>query len=107
MASSPCGWLVLIIVGVMHRIGPRLMSAFLARRGGGLTIAQRGGQVLHLRLAWGSVAALATGIAIMASGILAGSGAVARGGSVVYLIGATLLAAQTLRLLRMATKRPA
>jgi hypothetical protein len=46
------------------------------------------------------------GIAIMASGILAGSGAVARGGSIVYLIGATLLAAQTLRLLRMAAKRP-
>lgn len=101
------GWLVLMIVGVMHRIGPRLMSAFLARRGGGLTIAQRGGQVLQVRLAWGSVTALAMGIAIMASGILAGSGAVARGGSVVYLIGATLLAAQTLRLLRMAAKRPA
>lgn len=100
------GWLTLIIVGVMHRIGPRLVTAFLAQRGGGLTIAQRGGQVLDLRLAWGSVTALTAGVVLTAAAILAGSAAWVRGGSAVYLIGATLLAAQTARLLGMALKRP-
>jgi hypothetical protein len=96
------GWLALIIVGVMHRIGPRLMTAFLARRRGGLTIAQRGGQVLHPGLAWTSVVALVIGACIMAGGILAGSARAVQGGSAAYLTGATLLAAQTIRLLRMA-----
>jgi len=100
------GWLTLIIVGVMHRIGPRLVTAFLAQRGGGLNIAQRGGQVLNLRLAWGSVTALTAGVVITAAAILAGSALFVRGGGVVYLIGATLLAAQTTRLLGMALGRP-
>lgn len=101
------GWLTLIIVGVMHRIGPRLVTAFLAQRGGGLTLAQRGGQVLDVRLAWGAIIALSGGVALVVAGILAGSSPVVRAGSVSYLIGATLLVAQTVRLVGMAARQPA
>ncbi|HEX9167112.1 MAG TPA: hypothetical protein VF862_14460 [Gemmatimonadales bacterium] len=100
------GWLTLIIVGVMHRIGPRLMTAFLARRGGGLTLAQRGGQVLDRRLAWGAVVGLTGGLVAETAGVLAGAGAVVRVGSVLYLIGASLMAAQTVRLVKRATLGP-
>lgn len=96
------GWLTLIIVGVMHRVGPRLLSAWLARRGSGMTIAQRGGQVLDLRLAWGSVVLLALGGASLVLAILAGFTAGATAGAVTCLAGATLLAAQTARLIRLA-----
>jgi hypothetical protein len=97
------GWLTLIIVGVMHRIGPRLMTAFLARRGGGLTLAQRGGQVLDQRLAWGAVVALAGGLAIVTAGVWPAP-AVVGAGSLLYLIGASLVGAQVVRLVRVASQ---
>jgi hypothetical protein len=88
------GWLTLLIVGVMHRIGPRLMTNYLSRRGLGMTLAQRGGQLLNVRLAWGSVSALGLGVAITAPGILLGSTVIVTTGTLTYLLGAVMVMAQ-------------
>lgn len=104
--AAIAGWLTLMIVGVMHRIGPRLLAAFLARRGAGITMAQRGGQVLNLRLAWGSVVGLVAGAILLPGAILSGWPGVVTGAALLYAVGAGLLAVQVARLVGMALVRP-
>lgn len=98
------GWLTLMIVGVMLRIGPRLLTGYLAGRGGRLTLAERGGQVLDARLAWGSVVFLVLGTGSLVPATLAGWAAGATTAAVACLAGATLLAAQAARLFRQVAK---
>jgi hypothetical protein len=104
--AAIAGWLTLMIVGVMHRIGPRLLAALLARRGAGITMAQRGGQVLDVRLAWGSVVGLAAGAILLPGAILSGMAGLVTGAALLYAVGAALLAVQVGRLVRMALARP-
>lgn len=90
------GWLVLLILGVYYRVIPFLTWLNLA----GAAAATRDPIGLMPRWpAWCSLAALAGGIGMLATGIWAGRGPLATAGAVGFGLGVILLLSQYARLL--------
>jgi hypothetical protein len=89
------GWLVLLILGVYYRVIPFLAWLNLA----GASAARSDSTGLMARgPAWVSLAALAGGVATLATGIWAGSGTVATAGAAGFGTGVVLLVGQYVRL---------
>ncbi len=89
------GWLVLLILGVYYRVIPFL--AWLNLAGAAAARSDPTG-LMSRRPAWVSLAALAGGIATLATGIWTGNGAVATGGAAGFAAGVVLLLGQYVRL---------
>jgi hypothetical protein len=75
------GWLGLLILGVMHRVVPRILTLIRVRRGGPLTPVHRRVELVSLPLAWASVGLLGLGVPGLALTVLLGwtTGATASG----------------------------
>lgn len=86
------GWLTTLILGVMHRVAPRLVVLGVVGPGRSLSPAARRAELVHTRLGWTTVAALAAGIGVTGLGIIGGLPLLSRAGAVLIL-GAALLAA--------------
>ena len=94
------GWLVMLIIGVYHRILPFLTWLHLH---GPASREQRVASVEALltpRLAWASLVTLVLGVALLVGGIGFGVGAAAQAGAAVYLGGVVMVVFHHLRVLR-------
>ena len=92
------GWLIHLIVGVLHRIGPRLLANLRSERGRPLTPSLARGELPWPRLSWASLAAISTGTAALAVGVIPGASVVARVGAVLVLTGSIGLLIQAIAL---------
>jgi hypothetical protein len=92
------GWLSLLVVGVYHKIVPFLtwLHRFSARVGepGVPRIAD----LTSPAAGWTTLGLLAAGVALLAAGVTAGAGPVARGGALGFAAGTALLLGQHARL---------
>lgn len=94
------GWLVTLVIGVMHRVVPRLVSGYRARKGQPLTGAERGAALLRPGPGWIACATWGAGVAMVTGGILAGELRVTSAGAWLVATGAGLVAIEGLWLLR-------
>ena len=92
------GWLIHLIVGVLHRIGPRLLANLRAGRGRPLTPSLARAELPWPRLAWASLAAISTGTAVLAVGVIPGASVAARVGAGLILTGTIGLLIQAIAL---------
>jgi hypothetical protein len=81
------GWLIHLLAGVLHRIGPRLAANLRAERGRALTPAQARAELPWPRLSWASLAGLSSGTAGLIIAILTGAPAPAQVGAGLILAG--------------------
>ncbi len=95
------GWLVMLILGVMHRVAPRLVVLVIAGPGRSLSPATRRAELVHAGLGWVTCGLLALGLGVTGSGILAGHPGWSRLGAGLFAIGAVLVLAQAVRLTRI------
>jgi hypothetical protein len=94
------GWLVMLILGVMHRVAPRMLVLVVAGRGRSLSPAARRAELVHAGLGWTSCAVLGAGLAITAISLIAGLAELSRAGASLFALGALLVIAQALRITR-------
>jgi hypothetical protein len=92
------GWLVMFIVGVMHRVAPRLIVLLIAGQRRSLSPAAQRAELLHAPLAWSACGFSAIGIALLAVGIGWGAPAIAVTGAGGLLLGAVMVLLQAIRL---------
>jgi hypothetical protein len=92
------GWLTMFILGVMHRVAPRLIVLQLAGRRRSLSPGAQRAELLDARLGWGACGCSGGGLAILAFGIGAGVPWVAVTGAVGFLVGAVLVLLQAIHL---------
>jgi hypothetical protein len=92
------GWLVQIVLGVMHRVVPRLLAQRIAARRAARTTQEGRAELLHEPLAWASLALLGLGTAGLAAAVLLGSRPAVTAASAVYAAGTALVLAQGARL---------
>jgi hypothetical protein len=92
------GWLMCLILGVMHRVAPRLLV--LARAGAGrpLTPAARRVELVNAKLGWATCVLFAAGIAITGSGLVASLPDVSRAGSGLIALAALSIVVQAIRI---------
>jgi hypothetical protein len=89
------GWLIHLILGVLHRIGPRLTANLLALRGKPLPTWLARAELPWPALSWLALAGMTGGsIALVGSLMLLGHAVVARWGAVLLLAGVLALAVQ-------------
>ena len=88
------GWLIHLLAGVVHRIGPRLAANLRAERGRALTPAQARAELPWPKLSWVSLAGLSIGTAWLIIAVLLGEPTSARAASGVVLAGAIGLLVQ-------------
>ena len=92
------GWLIHLIVGVLHRIGPRLVANLRAERGRPVTASQARAELPWSRLSWASLAAISSGTAGLAVAAILGAPVVVRMGAGLVLAGSIGLLLQAARL---------
>ena len=92
------GWLIHLIVGVLLRIGPRLVANLRAERGLPLIPSLARAELPWPMVAWASLAAFSTGTAGLTVAVLLGEYVLARAGAVLVLIGSVGLLVQAIRL---------
>lgn len=92
------GWIVTLILGVMHRVAPRLLVLAMAGVGRPLTQAARRVELLHAGIGWSTCAVVAAGVATTGLGIVAGLPVVGRVGAALMTGAALLVIWQALRL---------
>lgn len=63
-------WLVTLVIGVMHRVAPRIVAGYRARRGQVLTGADRAAALLDPRLGWAAWAAWVPGVLLLVVALL-------------------------------------
>jgi hypothetical protein len=88
------GWLIHLILGVLHRIGPRLTANLLALRGTSLPFWLARGELAWPALSWMALAATTGGCLGLLFSLLLAQPRVAQAGAVLVLAGGTLLAIQ-------------
>lgn len=96
------GWLAMIVLGVMHRVVPRLVAQHIAARRMSRTTAEGRADLLSVPLGWAALVLLAVGTAGLAAAVAAGSRLAATVASTLYAAGAAVLLAQAARLVRLA-----
>lgn len=94
------GWLVMFILGVMHRVAPRLIVLQLAGERRSLSPTAQRAELVDARLGWAACGLSAFGLAVLASGIGTGVPDVAVAGAIGFLAGAVLVLLQAIRLAR-------
>jgi hypothetical protein len=94
------GWLVTLILGVMHRVAPRIAVQARQRRGLGLTGAQRGARGLPRAPGWAALVAWAPGVALLAAAAYGALPGAARPGTALMGLGAALVLGEALVLAR-------
>lgn len=92
------GWLVLLVLGVMHRVIPRLVAQRIAQRRTARSDAEGRAELIAQPLAWGSLLLLAGGTAGLAMAVATGRQEAATVCALVYAGGAALVLAQGVRL---------
>lgn len=92
------GWLTLFILGVMHRVAPRLIVLQLAGRRRSLSPGAQRAELLDARLGWAACGCSGGGLALLAFGIGTGLSPVAVAGAVGFLVGAALVLLQAIHL---------
>ena len=92
------GWLVLLVLGVLHRVAPRLVAQRIAARRPSRSDAEGRASLLALPLAWGALLLLVAGTAGLSLSIGAGAPGAARGAALVYAGGIALVVLQGARL---------
>jgi len=92
------GWLVMFILGVMHRVAPRLIVLRLAGRRRSLSPGAQRAELIDARLGWGACGCSGGGLAILAWGIGTGVPSIAVAGAIGFLIGAALVLLQAVHL---------
>lgn len=96
------GWLTLLIVGVMHRVVPRVLTLLRVRKGGRLTPLAQRVELVSSRLGWGSLGLMAPSIAGLAFSVAMGWEAGTRATTVCFAAGTALLYWQAIRVARQA-----
>jgi hypothetical protein len=99
------GWLMLLIVGVLHKILPFLVWLHLFGPRMGEEHLPTVGDLTRPRWGWLSLAALTGGIAVLAPAIVLGLATVARLGALSMAIGVSLVLLQGLRVVGMRYRR--
>jgi hypothetical protein len=92
------GWLVMFILGVMHRVAPRLIVLQLAGRRRSLSPGAQRAELLDARLGWAACGCSGGGLAILALGIGTGLLPVALAGAIGFWMGAALVLRQAVHL---------
>ena len=92
------GWLTMFILGVMHRVAPRLIVLQLAGRRRSLSPGAQRAELLDGRLGWAACGCSGGGLAVLAFGIGAGVPPVAVAGAVGFLAGGVLVLVQAFHL---------
>ena len=92
------GWLVMFILGVMHRVAPRLIVLQLAGRRRSLSPEAQRAELLDARLAWAACGCTSLGLGIVTLGIGTGVPSVAVGGAIGFAMGAALVLLQAVHL---------
>ncbi len=95
------GWVVMMILGVMHRVVPRLVTQQIRIREGARAARLGRGELLHRPAAWLTCATMAGAVAGLVGGISMGSAEVTGAAAVALAVAAALLLWQGLRLARM------
>jgi hypothetical protein len=98
------GWLVLLVLGVMHRVVPRLLAQRIAARHAVRTTREARAELLHEPLAWTALALLGPGVAALAGAVALGNPRAATAASMLYAAGAALVLMQGVRLAAMALR---
>lgn len=105
LAAGLLGWLIPAIAGVLHRVGPRVLTLVLAGEGRPIPQAARRVELIRPRLGWTALACWTAGLPGFVIGVASGSGIGARVGAILLVAGALLLLAQAISVLARATGR--
>jgi hypothetical protein len=92
------GWLVMFILGVMHRVAPRLIVLQLAGRRRSLSPEAQRAELIDARLAWAACGCSGLGLGIVTLGIGTGRPSVAGAGAIGFSMGAALVLLQAVHL---------
>lgn len=99
------GWLALLIIGVLHRVAPRIVVLRMAGAGRSLSPSAQRLELLSVRLSWASLILVGTGVIGTALGLGLGAALVVRGGAILLAAGAAALLAQAAHLMRAAVRQ--
>jgi len=102
-AAGLLGWLIQAIAGVLHRVGPRVLTLVIAGEGRPIPQAARRVDLIRPLLGWASLVCWTTGLLGFVAGVAAGSGLGARSGAILLLAGSLLLLAQAVSVVARAT----
>ncbi len=94
------GWIGLLILGVMHHVGPRLLTLRRARRAATGVAVSRAAFTPHAGVAWLSLALSGPGVLVLALGVLRGDQDMARVGAVLMAAGSATVILQGIIVLR-------
>ncbi len=94
------GWIALLVLGVMHHVGPRLLTLRRARRAATGVAVSRAAFTPHAGVAWLSLALSGPGVLVLALGVLRGEQDVARTGALLMAAGSAMVVFQTVLVLR-------
>lgn len=103
VAAGLLGWLIPAIAGVLHRVGPRVLTLVLAGEGRPIPQAARRVELIRPRLGWAALACWTAGLLGFVPGVAMGSGTGTLIGTILLLAGAVLLVAQAVSVVVRAT----
>ncbi|MEK6598037.1 MAG: hypothetical protein AABY91_06865 [Gemmatimonadota bacterium] len=96
------GWLTLVVLGVMHRIIPRLIIPLVIGRGRRPPGEALTGTLASVGLGWATVGCLSLGVILLGAGILRTMLWLAQAGAIGFALGVLLVGTQWVLLLRRA-----
>lgn len=96
------GWLTLVVLGVMHRIIPRLIVPLVMGRGIRPPAEALTGSLASVGLGWAAVGCLPTGVILLGAGITEAIPSLAQVGAIGFAVGVLLVGLQGFLLLRRA-----